>query len=158
MVLSNVEYQPLCRRVKIRLGAVDPAGQGQLLAIVLLDCATAADATLVAEILLAAQNGTQTMASAGMPVYFADTKLELWLSPMEGPRGRRYAQLCCGRPPGGLTYSLIVASPQEEVDLQLFEGIFQLQRQYTVAVGVDGLPDFARVDIVKYSYTGSRGS
>ena len=148
--------QPLCRRVKVRLGAVDPLGQGHLLAVVLVDCPTAEDTAQVAEILLAAQNGTQTMASAGMPVYFADTNLNLRLFRDRGSTRRHYAELSCGRRPGELTYPLIVVSPQEDIDLQLFEGLFQLQRRYTVTVGTAGVPDFARLDIVKYSYEGGR--
>lgn len=152
MSLPFAAYQPLCRRVGVRLGAIDPAGQGQYLAIVLVDCPTEADAAQVVETLLAAQNGTQTMASAGMPVYFADTKLDIRV--LSGPDGRRYAELSCGRPPGGLTHTLVVVSPQEAVDVQLFQGIFQLQRQYTVAVGVDGRPQLTRFGVVKYSYHG----
>ncbi len=151
MSLPYTAYEPLCRRVRVRLGAVDPAGQGQYLAIVLVDCATEADAAQVTETLLAAQNGTQTMASAGMPVFFADTKIGIRLF-RAGPDKRRYAELSCGRPPGGLTFSLVVVSPQEDVDFQLFEGIVQLQRQYTVAVGVGGRPDLPRLGVVKYSY------
>lgn len=152
MDLPFADYRPLCQRVRLRLGVVDPLGSGQWLALALLDCPDEEAAGQVAAVLGETQNGTTTMASAGMPVYFGDTALNLRVFRDRGSGhspGRAWAELTAGR--RGLTCALVVVSPLEEGDLRIFGGAFQLRRTYSVVVGVDGKPDFGRLDVVKYS-------
>lgn len=148
-------YTPFCRTLTLRLGAIDPLGQGQPLPVALIECPSRAAADQVSAVLERAQNGSRTMASAGMPVYFGDTALALRVFSERGPGRKRWAELSCGRPPGGVTHSLVVVSPLRDQDFQLFNGLFRLRRSYTLSIGVGGRPLGELFSAVKYGFQGS---
>jgi hypothetical protein len=138
-------------------------GAGQLLPVALLDCPNEGTADQVAAVLMEAQNGTRTMASGEMPIFFGDTALGLRVfretlgREGRGRLGRAWAELVAGGRGPRLTCDLVIVSPLEEGDIRIFSGLVQLRRSYSVTVGVGGRPEFERLDVVKYPLTGLVG-